>query len=257
MQLAQEEEDLKSKSEPLGNLADGNVAHDGFDSASQQTTEPNIGSVSAEHIPSGIDIGYRPLTSDAVDVETVVNEIPGLASSTQDDGLPGTVAVFSLDSTDLEDTSPEQVTGLGRSPLELVPSMSTDRSEELSPKAAVMDIATSAALPTPLVLPKMSAPIIHLADEQKDHLEESAFLRIIDAYKQIAVAGDSQLRFSILAHSGIKVKTIEYGCQYLSMILITKPFICVCIMQFPSELDLWKPLQAHILSDYVNHEVIL
>ncbi|CAA2998893.1 symplekin isoform X1 [Olea europaea subsp. europaea] len=226
-ELAQEEEDLKSKSEPLGNLADRNVAHDGFDSASQQTTEPNIGSVSAEHIPSGIDIGYRPLTSDAVDVETVVNEIPGLASSTQDDGLPGTVAVFSLDSTDLEDTSPEQVTGLGRSPLELVPSMSTDRSEELSPKAAVMDIATSAALPTPLVLPKMSAPIIHLADEQKDHLEESAFLRIIDAYKQIAVAGDSQLRFSILAHSGIK---------------------------FPSELDLWKPLQAHILSDYVNHE---
>ncbi|KAL2541488.1 HEAT repeat-containing protein [Abeliophyllum distichum] len=233
-ELDQGEEDLKSKSEPLVTLDDSNVAYDSLDSASQQATEPIIGSVSAEHIPSGTETGYPAMTSDTIDVETVVNEIPGLASSTQDYGLPGTVAVFSLDSTDLEDTSPEQVTGLGRSPLELAPSMSTDRSEELSPKAAVMDVAsfnsltaTSVGLPTPLILPKMSAPVIYLADEQKDKLQESAFLRIIDAYKQIAVASDSQLRFSILAHSGIK---------------------------FPSELDLWKPLQAHILSDYVNHE---
>ncbi|KAL3617507.1 hypothetical protein CASFOL_037828 [Castilleja foliolosa] len=118
--------------------------------------------------------------------------------------------------------------------MELAPSVSANKSEELSPKSAIEDtnkmdssIATSAELISQLVLPKLSAPIIFVADEQKDQLQEQAFVRIVDAYRQATVSGGSQVRFSVLAHSG---------------------------MEFPSELDPWKLLRAHILSDYVNHE---
>ncbi|GAV75491.1 DUF3453 domain-containing protein/Symplekin_C domain-containing protein [Cephalotus follicularis] len=152
---------------------------------------------------------------------------------TPENGIPGLES--SLASTELEDASQEQVASLGgRSSLDFRPSVSTDRSEELSPKAGRTDFnslvsstATSVGLPYPVVLPKMSAPVISLVDEQKDHLQKLAFIRIIEAYKQTAVAGGSQIRFSLLAYLGV---------------------------EFPLELDPWKLLQEHILSDYVNHE---
>ncbi|XP_075509306.1 uncharacterized protein LOC142545805 isoform X1 [Primulina tabacum] len=78
-----------------------------------------------------------------------------------------------------------------------------------------------------LVFPKITATVIGLVDEQKDQLQELAFLRIIDAYKQVTAAGGCQLRVCSLAHSGI---------------------------EFPSELDPWKLLKIHIFSDYVKHE---
>ncbi|XP_061955032.1 uncharacterized protein LOC133677183 isoform X2 [Populus nigra] len=146
-----------------------------------------------------------------------------------------TMGASSLVSTDIEDASQEQGTSLGtRSNQEVLPSISNDRSEELSPKAAATDsnslissTATSVRLHQPLVLPKMSAPVVNLVDEQKDQLHNLAFIRIIEAYKQIAVAGSSQFRLSLLASLGV---------------------------EFPSELDPWELLKKHILSDYVVHE---
>ncbi|GMP85857.1 hypothetical protein CsSME_00038859 [Camellia sinensis var. sinensis] len=73
----------------------------------------------------------------------------------------------------------------------------------------------------------MSAPVINLADEEKDQLQKLAFTRIVEAYKQIADAGGSHVHFSLLAYLGV---------------------------EFPLELDPWKILQKHVLSDYMNHE---
>lgn len=140
------------------------------------------------------------------------------------------MAASSLASTEvqLEDADQEQVTSLDqRSSLNLVPSISTDRSEELSPKGVVTDAnsivsstATSVVLPSRLVLPKMIAPVVDLADEQKDDLQMSCFMRIIDALKQIAEAGGSKVRFSILAYLGVevnfqllKIKLIFFSCR--------------------------------------------
>ncbi|KAI3474213.1 hypothetical protein Pfo_029001 [Paulownia fortunei] len=211
-----------------GMKSHSNVAYDDLSYASQQATVDISESVPPEDIPSAMETGFTVITSE-------VNDIEG------DDGLPESAAVFPMGLTDLDDANQEKFTNLGRipveldmTPIELAQSLSTDRSEELSPKAAIMDTnsmnsstATSVGLFSQLVLPKISAPVIYLADEQKDQLQQLAFVRIVDAYKQVTVAGGSQVRFSILAHSG---------------------------MEFPSELDPWKLLKAHILSDYVNHE---
>ncbi|OMO85062.1 hypothetical protein CCACVL1_10448 [Corchorus capsularis] len=174
-----------------------------------------------------------PTPSGIHDVGSFESEIPGLDSSVHADGLSDTQAASSLVSTDVEDASQEQVSYGGRSPLHVLPSISTDRSEELSPKIAVTDsnsmissTATSVILPR-FVLPKMSAPVVALSDDQKDDLQKLAFIRIIEAYKQIAVAGSSQVRFSLLSYLGVEL---------------------------PSELDIQKILREHILSDYINHE---
>ncbi|GKG13115.1 hypothetical protein Tco_0350075, partial [Tanacetum coccineum] len=73
----------------------------------------------------------------------------------------------------------------------------------------------------------MAAPVISLTDEQKDHIQKLAFTRIVEAYKHIAVAGGSQLQFSLLSYLGV---------------------------EFPLELDPWSHLHTHILSDYTSHE---
>ncbi|XAR50837.1 hypothetical protein NMG60_11005286 [Bertholletia excelsa] len=189
---------------------------------------------SSDEIPPAMGNGFSDVPSEGPDVGNIESEIPGLSSGVSSDGLIETNVVSSIVSTDLEDASQEQVTNLDRSSVELVPSISTDRSEELSPKTAITDIssinsstATSARLSTQFILPKMSAPVIKLGDEEKDHLQKLAFTHIVEAYKQIAVAGGSHIRFSLLAHLGV---------------------------EFPLELDPWKILQEHILSDYVNHE---
>lgn len=184
---------------------------------------------------SGMQMDSLAVSSNIHDFENSDSEIPGLDSSARNDVFSETMGASSLVSTDIEDASQEQGTSLGtRSNQEVLPSISNDRSEELSPKAAATDsnslissTATSVRLHQPLVLPKMSAPVVNLADEQKDQLQNLAFIRIIEAYKQIAVAGSSQFRLSLLASLGV---------------------------EFPSELDPWELLKKHILSDYVVHE---
>ncbi|XP_028108995.1 auxin-responsive protein SAUR21-like [Camellia sinensis] len=86
--------------------------------------------------------GFSALPPKVPDVGNLGSEIPGLDSAVHSVGLAETPIVSSLAPTDLEDASQEQGTSLGSSVMELVPSISTDRSEELSPKVTVTDTAS-------------------------------------------------------------------------------------------------------------------
>ncbi|XP_058729093.1 uncharacterized protein LOC131601326 isoform X2 [Vicia villosa] len=215
---------------------DSSVMHSGMILSSQNAPSPTDFPSSDTCIP-GMENLSTTLPCDIDDIGNLESGIPGLDSFGRNDALSETLAAPSLVSTDMqiEDASQEQVTSLDNSPpLSLVPSISADKSEELSPKTVAADVnslvsstATSVVLPSRLVLPKMIAPVVDLADEQKDHVQISCFMRIIDAYKQISVAGGSKVRFSILAYLGV---------------------------EFPLELDPWKLLQKHILIDYSSHE---
>ncbi|KAI8557021.1 hypothetical protein RHMOL_Rhmol05G0301600 [Rhododendron molle] len=223
---------------PVVAAADNDLLCAGVNYENEEAPVPLPVSSSAE-IPSVI----RPVVavtnksfmpSEVLDYGNLEGEIPGLDSASHSDGLAETPTVSSLVPTDLEDASQEQVTSVGRLSLELIPSISTDRSEELSPKAVVTDAssinsstATSLGFSTQLVLPKMSAPVLDLSEEEKDQLQKLAFTRIVEAYKQIATAGGSCVRFALLGCLGI---------------------------EFPNEVDPWKILQKHIFLDYTNHE---
>jgi symplekin len=194
-------------------VADTVLACVGMDHESDNAISPTGLLASSDVVSSGMEKGCSPIPSDIHDVGNLESEIPGLDSSAHADGLSETLVASSLASTDLEEASQEQVTSLGQSSLTLLPSMSTDRSEELSPKAAVTDVsslvsstATSVGLSSHFVLPKMAAPVVYLDDEQKDHLQKLAFMRIVEAYKQVAVAGGAQVRFSLLANLGVEVR---------------------------------------------------
>ncbi|XP_027065650.2 uncharacterized protein [Coffea arabica] len=198
-----------------------------MEEASVPTTTP---ASSGGHVPCDTENGGSGTPSDVIDVGNEESDIPGLDLPVPNDEL----VITSLGSTELKDASQEQVSSLARSSLELLPSVSTDRSEELSPRATVTDLscvnslsATSSGLSTQLLLPKISAPVISLSDDQLDNLQKPILLRITDTYKQIATAGGSQVCLSVLAYLGVK---------------------------FPLDLEPWKLLQTHILSDYVNHE---
>ena len=162
---------------------------------------------SSDEVQSATESGVSALPSGVLDVGNLESGIPGLDSVTHSDRLAETLTVPSLTPIDLEDASQEQVSSLSKSPLDLVPSLSTDRSEELSPKAAIIDAsssksstAISVGLFAQFVLPKMSAPVMNLADEEKDTLQKLTFTCIVEAYKQIAIAGGSHVRFSLLAY---------------------------------------------------------
>lgn len=145
--------------------------------------------------------------------------IPGLDSSIQSDGLSETIVTPSLASSGFDDSNQENISTLDLSS-SLKLSVSREKSEELSPKAVVSDVnslasstATSVGLSFQLVLPKMSAPVVDLVDEEKDELLRLAFMRIVEAYKQIAVAGGLQARFSLLACLGVEVLILS--CVWL------------------------------------------
>ncbi|CAN4106127.1 unnamed protein product [Withania somnifera] len=215
---------IKGREEHLDSVTT-NVTSDAINYASEQAPE---------YYPLLMENDVSEVQSDVADIENTEDSIPGLDSVARKDESSELVAVSAFGPTELEDGSQEQGSTFIRSSLEVVPSNSTDRSEELSPKAAVTDVTsvnssmeTSIGLSPQLVLPKISAPVINFSEELKDNLQKSAFTRVIDAYKQIAIAGGSEVRFSLLAFLGV---------------------------EFPSELNPWKFLQTHILSDYMNHE---
>jgi symplekin len=203
--------------------------HSGMILSSQNAPSPTDFPSSDTCIP-GVENVSTPLP-DIDDVGNLESGIPGLDSFGRIDAPSATLAP-SLASTDMqiEDSSQEQVTSLdNRSPLNSVPSVSADKSEELSPKAVATDVnslvsstATSVVLPSRLVLPKMIAPVVDLPDEQKDHLQISCFMRIIDAYKQISLAGGSKVRFSILAYLGVEVQ--------IQLIKNVRFFLFSCVM---------------------------
>ncbi|KAF8103777.1 hypothetical protein N665_0185s0049 [Sinapis alba] len=186
-------------------------------SASSVSEEDNI------ELPPNVD--YRG---------NIESGIPGLDSSAQRYVLSEAPVTSVLGSTNVEAASKNQDTSASGELLAVIPSVSVDKSEEFSPKATgigsnslVSSTATSLASAPQFVLPKISAPVVNLSDEEKDSLQKLVFLRIVEAYKQVSMSGGSQLRFSLLAHLGV---------------------------EFPSELDPWKMLQEHILSDYLSHE---
>lgn len=213
-------------------VADTVLACTGMDHESDNAISPTGLLASSDVVSSGMEKGCFPIPSDIHDVGNLESEIPGLDSSAHTDGLSETLVASSLASTDLEEASQEQeqVTSLGQSPLNLLPSMSTERSEELSPKAAVTDVtslisstATSVGLSSHFVLPKMAAPVVYLDDEQKDRLQKLAFMRVVEAYKQVAVAGGAQVRFSLLANLGVEVKVLAFQrCLLSSVLFVTE-----------------------------------
>lgn len=212
---------------PQETLVDSNIAYDDLINSRQQASVPVSEFVSPGDVPFPEETSDAVITAEVNAIEDVENGIPGLSSSTQDAGLPENMVVSPRGSADVDDAMEEKFTNISVTPIELdmtpiesAQSLSTDRSEELSPKAAITDTismnsstATSVVLVPQLVLPKISAPIIHLGDEQKDQLQQLALVRIIDAYKHVTVAGGSQVRFSILAHSGMEVNTGTYVSQ--------------------------------------------
>ncbi|GFY83762.1 HEAT repeat-containing protein [Actinidia rufa] len=175
-------------------VADNDVICIGVRYESEQALVP-LPVCSSDEVQSAKETGFSALPSGVLDVGSLESGIPGLYSVAHSDRLAETLIVPSLMPTDLEDASQEQVSSLSKSPLDFVQSLSTDRSEELSPKAAIADAssiksstATSVGLFAQFVLPKMSAPVMNLADEEKDTLQKLAFTRIVEAYKQIAIA---------------------------------------------------------------------
>lgn len=168
-------------------------------------------------------------TSELQDVGPTDTAIPGLDNAHRV-GLRDFVASSSLASTDLDDGSQDQATSVGRRSIaESLPSVSTEKSEELSSRAAAVDAnigmastATSLGSLHNFVLPKMSAPVVELSGEDNDALQELVFLRIVEAYKQVAVCGGSQLRFSLLSYLGVEVIVILLKYYCLSVLLLHK-----------------------------------
>ncbi|XP_020672070.1 uncharacterized protein LOC110092056 isoform X1 [Dendrobium catenatum] len=118
--------------------------------------------------------------------------------------------------------------------LDISPSTSTVSysMETFSPRATATDASETPSTASHVsssqyFLPKMVLCNIDLTDDQKDQLQKVAFMRILDAYKQVTVSGGSSVHLSLLAHLGT---------------------------EFPLDLDPWGVLQKHVVSDYVNHE---
>lgn len=173
---------------------------------SEEALIPSVPVSSCEPVNMEKDNSGTPL--DVIDVDNLESEIPGLDAPVRHNNM----IISSFGSAELQDASQYQVNSLARSSIEIVPSASTDRSEELSPRATVTDTcsinsstATSAGFSKQLLLPKISAPVLTLTNDQSDNLQRLAFIRITDTYKQIAIAGGSHACLSVLAFLGVKV----------------------------------------------------
>lgn len=129
----------------------------------------------------------------ANDVEMLDSEIPGLDSSLVLHESQDTIEASQSSTIDTQGTYLDQV------------ATSFDKSEESSLKESAVESAT-VSLSSQLLLPKMSMPAVHLSEEEKNNLQKLCFMHIIDAYKQIAAAGGSQIRSSLLVYLGAEVK---------------------------------------------------
>ncbi|XP_026425320.1 uncharacterized protein LOC113321634 [Papaver somniferum] len=172
------------------------------------------------------------MSSDMHDAGTPESGIPGLDSSAFADAMPEAPGASHLTNVDTEGESQDKVTNSDGSFLmdySSTVSVLADKTEEFGLQVPVSDTNSviSTSISSQCILPKMSAPVVELTDEQKDELQKTAFIRIIEAYKQISIAGASDVRFSLLAYLGV---------------------------EYPLELDPWKLLQEHISSDYLTYE---
>ncbi|KAG1339102.1 putative symplekin [Cocos nucifera] len=170
-----------------------------------------------------------------VNMETMESKIPGLDSTSSFEEIQESQDASHTSTAELQETNLGHAINLDstmRLDASSTDCVATSASEAQSPKIAITDasqlpcISSVAAAPQ-YVLPKMTVTNVDLTDEDKDHLQKEAFMRILEAYKQIAISGGSQIHFSLLSHLGI---------------------------EYPLELDTWELLQKHVLSDYMNHE---
>ncbi|KAI3857964.1 hypothetical protein MKX03_006178 [Papaver bracteatum] len=170
------------------------------------------------------------MSSDMHEAGTPESGIPGLDSSVCADAMPEAPDASHLINVDTEGENKDNITNSDGSYLmdySSTVSVLADKTEEFGLQVPVSDTNSAVSASSQCILPKMSAPVIELTDEQKDQLQKTAFIRIIEAYKQISIAGASDVRFSLLAYLGV---------------------------EYPLELDPWKLLQEHISSDYLTYE---
>lgn len=142
--------------------------------------------------------------------------IPGVDSTSSIDEIQESLDASHSSNPEVNDSSQDHATSLGS----LVPSnvlstcsMATDVSETQSTGVGIFDTSqasSAASLVTSCqyVLPKMMILDVNLTDEAKDQLQKVAFVRILDAYKQVAISGGLDARCSLLAHLGIEVYTL-------------------------------------------------
>uniref|UniRef100_A0A1D1XLC0 Symplekin n=1 Tax=Anthurium amnicola TaxID=1678845 RepID=A0A1D1XLC0_9ARAE len=215
------------------NVVDASLASP-FIHDTKEISPDSIQSVVPTAVETGTTSNAPPCTTH--NSEMLESRIPGLESVIPNE-IEEPVDISQSSTSELQGSSQEQVISSGsKMPCDTTASglMSTYVSETPSSSATVMDSGlsaftglTSLTVSSQYILPKMTAPVISLTDEQKDHIQKVAFLRIVEAYKQVVVAGGIQMRFSLLACLGV---------------------------EFPLEFDVWGLLQKHILSDYLNHE---
>ncbi|RZS21206.1 hypothetical protein BHM03_00053818 [Ensete ventricosum] len=141
--------------------------------------------------------------------------IPGVDSTSSTDEIQESHDASHSSNPEVNDSSQDHATSLGS----LVPSnvlstcsMATDVLETQSTGVGIFDTSqasSTASLVTSCqyVLPKMMILDVNLTDEAKDQLQKVAFVRILDAYKQVAISGGLDARCSLLVHLGIEVYT--------------------------------------------------
>nr|XP_029120291.1 uncharacterized protein LOC105044609 isoform X2 [Elaeis guineensis] len=170
-----------------------------------------------------------------VNMETTESKIPGLDSTSSFEEIQESQDASHTSTAELQETNLGHAINLDstmRLDASSTDCVATSALEAQSPKLAITDASqlpciSSVATAPQYILPKMTVTNVDLTDEDKDHLQKEAFMRILEAYKQIAISGGSQIHFSLLSHLGI---------------------------EYPLELDTWELLQKHVLSDYMNHE---
>lgn len=192
----------------------------------------------ADSVPASVEqLVPEKINSDAQlyenDTQTIVSSIPGLESGRSSDEIEGSLDASHSSTGELQGTSQENDISLESTPTLHNSSSNcqmTCTSEILSPSIGVLDASpvpsSSLVIPTQH-LPKMVVHDVNLNDDQKDYLQKFAFIRIIEAYKQVSLSGGSHARLSLLANLAI---------------------------EFPLDLDPWELLRRHVLSDYANNE---
>lgn len=207
-------------------------SHGGISDATEAIASIGVSPSSDAIVPPGMENGDSATELDINDVESLVCGIPGLDTMHTDES-PGLLDASHLIPAGVPGLTPDQFTSVDSLSSVSSGSVPADRQEEGSPKAivseatSVVPTAMTSSVSSQFILPKMSAPLVSLTDDQKDDLQKTTFMRIIDNYSRVSVSGGSNLRFSLLA--------------------------CLSV-EYPLELDPWKFLQKHILSDYLNHE---
>ncbi|XP_068636580.1 uncharacterized protein [Aristolochia californica] len=195
------------------------------------TVATEIPACSASLALQGMEQGESDMASETNEVLTTNSEVPGLdpkaCNMEIQDTVPGldpkacnmeiqdTVEVSYSSTVDTQGTNQDQATSAG------------DYVSEASSQKLAGSESNSSITSCQVLLPKMVAPVVYITEEEKDNLQKLAFVRVVEAYKQIAFSGGSHIRFSLLAYLGA---------------------------EYPLELDSWGLLQKHILADYLNHE---